>query len=116
MPQGLIDQLTALWALAAGSTGIFGLILGTKVLIMLLESAGPLAKLFFTAPGLYGLYAAMRVHDAVDVEAAWRKPGGDAGAVLHGGHAAFDRAPPGHAGRRRPFGEKLGAEKPQAAE
>jgi hypothetical protein len=119
MPQGLTDQLTALWGLAARSTGIFGLILGTKALIMLLESAGPLAKFFFTTPGIYGLYAAMRVHDAVDVEAAWRKPGGDTGAGLcglGGGRGAADRAPSGHAGRRWPFGEKLGAEKPQAAE
>jgi hypothetical protein len=115
MPQGLIDQLKALWVLAAGSTDIFWLVVGTKVLIMLLESAGPLTKFFFTTPGIYGLYVSMRVHDAVEVEAAWRRPGGDDAAGMLGG-SADDWASPGHVDRRSPFGEKLGAEKPQAAE
>jgi len=115
MPQGLIDQLTALWALAAASGGIFTLVLGTKALIMLLESAGPLAKFFFTTPGIYGLYAALRVHDAVDLEVAWRKPGGDI-VDEDCNVEADDPAPPRHDGRRRPFNEKFGAEKPQAAE
>ena len=116
MPQGLIDRLKALWTLAAESTGIFWLVVGTKALIMLLESAGPLAKLFFTPPGVYGLYVAMRVHDAAEAEAAWRRPRGDEAAEDRDDTAAGGRAPPTRAARRWSFNEKMGAEKPQAAE
>jgi hypothetical protein len=116
MPQGLIDRLTALWTLAAESTGIFWMVVGTKALIMLLESAGPLAKVFFTPPGVYGLYVAMRVHDAVATEAAWRSPHANEDADDWGNGAVGGRAPPARATRRWSFSEKLGAEKPQAAE
>jgi hypothetical protein len=116
MPQGLIDRLTALWTLAAESAGIFWLVVGTKALIMLLESAGPLAKFFFTPPGVYGLYVAMRVHDAAEAEAAWRWQPRDEAAERYDGGAAGSRAPPPRAARRWSFSEKMGAEKPQAAE
>jgi uncharacterized protein DUF4407 len=116
MPQGLIDRLTALWTLAAASTGIFWLIVGTKALIMLLESAGPLAKVFFTPPGVYGLYVAMRVHEVAAAEVAWRRPRADEDADDRDHGAAGVRAPPPRAARRWSLSEKMGAEKPQAAE
>jgi hypothetical protein len=112
MPQGLIDQLKALSNLAADSPGIFLLILGTKALIMLLESAGPLAKFFFTTPGIYGLCVALRVHDAFEAEAAWRRPGSDTGGWDRDDGGSDNRASPRHAVRRRPIADKLGAEKP----
>jgi hypothetical protein len=112
MPQGLIDQLTALSALAADSTGIFFLIMGTKVLIMLLESAGPLAKFFFTTPGIYGLCVAMRVHDAFEAEAVWRRPGAVVGGQDRDDGGSDYRASPRQMVRRRPLKDKLGAEKP----
>ena len=116
MPQGLIDRLTTLWTLAAESTGIFWMVMATKALIMILESAGPLAKVFFTPPGVYGLYAAMRVHDAAAAEAAWRRPRADEDADDRDHGAADGRAPPVRAARQWSLSEKMGAEKPLAAE
>jgi hypothetical protein len=68
MPQGILAKLEALAAIIASSALIASLVFSTKGLIMLLESAGPLAKVVFTAPGIYQMLVALRLHDAAEME------------------------------------------------
>jgi hypothetical protein len=68
MPAGILPKLEALSAIVARSALVANLIFSMKILIMLLESAGPLAKVVFTTPGLYQLSMALRFHDAAELE------------------------------------------------
>jgi hypothetical protein len=68
MQSGIVSELQALAAITTGNWLIASLVFFTKVLIMLLESAGPIAKVAFTSPGLYQMTAALRVHDAAEME------------------------------------------------
>jgi hypothetical protein len=65
---GILAKLEGLAALIAGSNLIAGLALSTKLLIMLLESAGPVAKVFFTSVGIYQMSIVLRVEDEAEME------------------------------------------------
>jgi Domain of unknown function (DUF4407) len=67
-PEGVLAKLKALSVIAARDTFVASLIFSAKILIMLLESAGPLTKVVFTTPGLYQLSIALRLHDYADLE------------------------------------------------
>jgi hypothetical protein len=64
----LSDRLRALLIVATASPLIFTLMTALKLTIMMIESAGPIAKVFFTPAGIYGMRIALRVEDAADHE------------------------------------------------
>lgn len=69
MPSGIVAKMEALAEITTGNWLIASMVFLTKILIMLLESAGPVAKVAFTAAGLYQMTIALRVHDAAEMEA-----------------------------------------------
>jgi uncharacterized protein DUF4407 len=68
MPTGILAKLTGLWIVIAGNSLIASLVFSVKVVVMLLESAGPVAKVFFTKSGIYQMTVALRLHDATEAE------------------------------------------------
>ena len=68
LPTGILAKLEALAAIMTSNWLIASMVLFSKVLVMLLESAGPVAKVAFTAPGLYQMLLALRLHDAAEFE------------------------------------------------
>src|SRR5207249_3491009 len=68
MPEGILAKLEALAAIIASSPLIASLVFFAKGVIMLLESAGPLAKVAFTSVGIYQMLIALRIHDAAETE------------------------------------------------
>jgi hypothetical protein len=69
MPHGIVAKLHALADIVSGSALIAGLAFTLKITVMLLESAGPVAKVFFTRAGIYGVLVALRLHDTIEIEA-----------------------------------------------
>jgi len=68
MPSGILAKLTGLWIIIAGNSLVASLVFSVKVVVMLLESAGPVAKMFFTKSGIYQMTVALRLHDATETE------------------------------------------------
>jgi hypothetical protein len=68
MSDGILSKLQGLGALMTGNNLMASLALSTKLLIMLLESAGPVAKVFFTSTGLYQMSIALRFQDEAEME------------------------------------------------
>jgi len=69
MPKGLAASLLGLWQLIKSNPMVASIAAFLKVFLMLAESAGPIAKIFFCSPGLYCMMVALRSHDAVESEA-----------------------------------------------
>lgn len=78
--QGLAARIQTMWSLIEENPGLSGVVLGIKISVMLLETAGMLTKAFFTQCRVYALRAALRASDAGAAEAdlranwsAWRR-------------------------------------------
>jgi hypothetical protein len=69
IPSGIVAKLEALSVIATSNWLIASLIFFSKILVMLLECAGPIAKVMFTSGGLYQMAVALRVHDYAEMEA-----------------------------------------------
>jgi hypothetical protein len=70
--QGLTASIQTLWTLIEENPGLSALVLGIKISVMLLETAGMLTKAFFTQCRVYALRAALRCSDAGAAEAELR--------------------------------------------
>ena len=82
---GLSDRLRALLVLGTASPLIFSLMLALKLTVMMIEGAGPIAKVFFTPVGIYGMRIALRMEDTTDYERDRREE------VLHAMQQRRDR-------------------------
>ena len=69
MKQGLLDRLGTLWQMIQITPGMAAFVVMLKVVLILLESAGPLAKVAFTRAKIYSLRAALRAEDFAEIEA-----------------------------------------------
>ena len=70
---GLTASVQTLWYLVETHPGLAALVLGLKISIIFLETAGMLAKAFFTQCRVYSLHAALRADDSCQTEAEKRE-------------------------------------------
>jgi hypothetical protein len=68
MPNGIIAELEALGYIVLNSVFIASVVFFVKIVIIVLECAGPISKLLFTGQSVYALRIALRLHDAVESE------------------------------------------------